>query len=75
MDIVAREGGLDRALVTPDATLQSLGIKSMDIVMVLLAIEEEFQVYIPADESLSHISDIKGLVADIQRRLAEKKAP
>ena len=60
-------------MVIPDATLKSLGIKSMDVVMILVGIEEEFQIYIPADESLSHISDVKGLVADIQRRLVEKK--
>ena len=73
VDIIAREGGVERGMVIPDATLKSLGIKSMDVVMILVGIEEEFQIYIPADESLSHISDVKGLVADIQRRLVEKK--
>jgi acyl carrier protein len=74
VDIIAREGAVQRELVTPNATLKSLGIKSMDVVMILVGIEEAFNVYIPADESLSHISDVKGLVADIQRRLSEKKA-
>jgi acyl carrier protein len=74
VDIIAREGAVERELVKPDATLESLGIKSMDVVMILVGIEEEFQLYIPADESLSHIKDVNGLVADIQRRLAERKA-
>ncbi len=74
VSIIAREGAVERERVTPEATLESLGIKSMDIVMILVGIEEEFQLYIPADESLSHIRDVRGLVGDIQRRLVEKEA-
>jgi acyl carrier protein len=74
MDIIAHEGAVDRARVTPDATLETLEIKSMDIVMILNGIEEEFDLYIPVDESLSHLVTVQDIVAEVSRRIVERKA-
>lgn len=74
LDIIAREGAVDRSRVTLDATLETLEIKSMDIVMILNGIEETFDLYIPIDESLSHLVNVGDIVAEVTRRLAERKA-
>lgn len=74
LDIIAREGAVERSRVTVDATLETLGIESMDIVMILNGIEEEFDLYIPIDESLLHLVNVGDIVAEVARRLAAKKS-
>ena len=49
IDVIVKEGMVDREKVTLDATIESLDLKSIDIVMILTAIEEKFDVYIPMD--------------------------
>jgi acyl carrier protein len=73
LDIIAREGAIERSRVTPESTLETLDIKSMDIVMILNGIEEEFDLYIPIDESLSHLVNVGDIVDEVARRLAAKK--
>ncbi len=73
MDIIAREGAIDRARITPDATLETLEIVSMDIVMILNGIEEEFDLYIPVDESLAHLQTVQDIVAEVSRRIMEAR--
>ncbi len=46
-EVIISEGMVDREKVTMDATIESLDLKSIDIVMILTAIEEKFDVYIP----------------------------
>ena len=47
IDVIVKEGMVDREKATLDATIESLDLKSIDIVMILTAIEEKFDVYIP----------------------------
>ena len=47
LDIVAKETGVDRARLTPDAVLSDLEIPSLDLVQTIFAIEERFKVDIP----------------------------
>ncbi|MGA7656791.1 MAG: phosphopantetheine-binding protein, partial [Methylocella sp.] len=49
IDVIVKEGMVDREKATLDATIESLDLKSIDIVMILTAIEEKFDVYIPMD--------------------------
>ena len=44
IDIIVAEGGVDREAVTPVATLETLGIASMDVMMILMGIEETLDV-------------------------------
>ena len=62
IDVIAAEGMIDRAKVTPDATIESLDLKSVDIVMILTALEEKFNVYIPMDGDLQEAKDVKTLI-------------
>jgi acyl carrier protein len=75
LEVIAKEGMVDLAGVTPETTLESLNIASVDYMLILAAIEEKFSVYIPMDESLSEVKDVGGLLAVLKERiLAEKKA-
>lgn len=62
IDIVAEQGVIDRALLKPEATLDDLGVQSIDVVMILNEIEEVFGIYVPIDQSLSQISNVGDLV-------------
>jgi acyl carrier protein len=65
IEVVAAEGMIDRSKVTPDATIESLDLKSVDIVMILTALEEKFNVYIPMDGNLQEAKDVKSLIDTI----------
>lgn len=42
LDIIAEEALVERSTLTPEATLQSLGIASLDIISIVFALEERF---------------------------------
>jgi len=42
LDIIAEEALVDRAKLIPEATLESLGIASLDIISIVFALEERF---------------------------------
>ncbi len=65
IEVIAAEGMVDRSKITPDATIESLDLKSVDIVMILTALEEKFNVYIPMDGSLQEAKDVKSLIEAI----------
>jgi acyl carrier protein len=62
LDLIAKEGMIDRTKLTMDATLESLGVKSPDLLVVLMAVEEQFGVYIPVDDSLTEAHTLGDLV-------------
>ena len=41
VEIVAQEASVDPALLTDDATLERVGVTSLDLVQILFAIEED----------------------------------
>jgi len=47
LDIMAKETGVDRTRLTPDAVLSDLDIPSLDLVQTIFAIEERYKVDIP----------------------------
>ena len=42
LDIIAEEALIDPAKLVPEATLESLGIASLDIISIVFALEEKF---------------------------------
>ena len=74
IDVIATEGMSPREKLPDDATIESLGLKSIDIVMILTAIEEKFDVYIPMDGSFQEATDLKGLVEAISAHILKEKA-
>lgn len=65
IDIVVEQGMVDPARITPDATIESLEVESMDIVLILMAIEEKFGVYVPVDGSIAEAKDLSGFVRGV----------
>jgi acyl carrier protein len=74
LDVIATEGMIPRDKLQDDATIESLGLKSIDLVMILTAIEEKFDVYIPMDGSFQEAKDLKGLVEAISDHILKEKA-
>ncbi len=74
IDVIVKEGMIDREKVTPDATIESLDLKSIDIVMILTAIEEKFDVYIPMDGPFHEAKDIKSLIDAIAAYIIKEKS-
>jgi acyl carrier protein len=72
-DVIAAEGMVDRDKITPDATIESLDLKSVDIVMILTALEEKFNVYIPMDGSLQEAKDVKSLLDAIADHIQKER--
>ena len=73
IEVVAAEGMIDRSKVTPDATIESLDLKSVDIVMILTALEEKFNVYIPMDGNLQEAKDVKSLINAIADLIVKER--
>jgi acyl carrier protein len=73
IEVIIKEGMVDRDKVRPDATIESLDLKSIDIVMILTAIEEKFDVYIPMDGSFQDAKDVQGLIDAIAVHIIKEK--
>jgi acyl carrier protein len=74
VDLIVTEGMVDRDKVTPDATFETLGLKSIDIVMILTAVEEKFDVYIPMDGTIAEAKDLKSFIDGVLARIASEKS-
>lgn len=73
LDIISKEGMVDKDKLTRDATLEDLEIESIDMVMILQGLEEEFDVYVPMDEEIMELKNV-GDVIDTVTRLIQAKA-
>lgn len=73
VDVIASEGMVDRTKITPDASIESLDLKSVDIVMILTALEEKFNVYIPMDGALQEAKDVKSLIEAIADHIQKER--
>ncbi|ACB97045.1 acyl carrier protein [Beijerinckia indica] len=73
LEVIVSEGMVDREKVTLDATIESLDLKSIDIVMILTAIEEKFDVYIPMDAPFHEATDVKSLIDAIAAYIIKEK--
>jgi len=74
LDVISSEVRIDRSKITPDATLQSLEVQSMDVVLILMVIEEKFGVYVPIDGSLAESTDVASFVKAIADRILESRS-
>ena len=75
--IIAEQAVLEPSDVTPDSTLEDLGIDSLGLVESIFAIEEEFDITIPFnanDPSTGDfdISNVAAIIAGIQQLVADK---
>jgi acyl carrier protein len=67
LDIIAREGSIDREKITGEATLDDLGVQSIDVVIILNAIEDELKIYVPIDQTMNDVRTVDQLINAIAR--------
>ena len=69
LDLISQEVLLDRTKLNPEATLETLGIDSVDTVSVLFAVEEKYGVRLETDE-LSRSNTLGQLMLLVQSKAA-----
>ncbi|WP_298835884.1 acyl carrier protein [uncultured Roseobacter sp.] len=77
IQIIAEQAVLDPSDVTPESTLESLGIDSLGLVESIFAIEETFDISVPFNannpaEGDFDISTVASIVSGIERLIAEQ---
>lgn len=76
--IIAEQAVLEPTDVTPDSTLDDLGIDSLGLVESIFAIEEEFDISVPFNaneptEGDFDISTVAAIVAGVEKLVADQK--
>jgi acyl carrier protein len=70
--IVAKIIRKDDVVLTPTTTFKELGADSLDVVQVLVALEETYDIEL-VDEELKAITDMGSFIAYVKKKVAEKK--
>ena len=73
-DIIAKESGIDRARITPEATLKDLEIQSLDAVQIIFELEDHFKITMPDRDPDFDTESVKGLVEAVEKLAAEQAA-
>ncbi|HLI10720.1 MAG TPA: acyl carrier protein [Alphaproteobacteria bacterium] len=81
LDIIAKQANIERAKLTRDANLADLNIQSLDVVEIVFALEEKFDITVPynandpsgaaAGVAFKTIGDV---VAAVEKLIAERDA-
>lgn len=76
--IIAEQAVLEPQDVSPDSTLDDLGIDSLGLVECIFAIEEEFDISVPFNandpsESDFDISNVQSIIDGIETLIADQK--
>jgi acyl carrier protein len=74
LDIISEKAKIDRSALVPNATMDSLNIPSLDMVDILFGVEEEFNIYIPMGDELSHVVYLHDLVKVLAEQAANSEA-
>ena len=73
--IVAKKYSLDPSVITPESTLESLGLDSLDLIELLFDVEDEFQIRVPQDGgSALKTATVEDIVESI-RKLVPEESP
>jgi len=78
VDVIVKEGMLDRALMRPGVTLEELNFDSLEAVMVINGIEDAFDIEVGSDfqwGDARDLSDLVALLADAIKRSARSLQP
>jgi acyl carrier protein len=84
LDIIAKQANLDRGKLTRDAKMAELDIQSLDVVEIIFAIEEKFDITVPynandpsgvaAGVSFSTIGDVVDAIQNLVNEQAAAKS-
>lgn len=73
LDLVAEEGMIDRALLKRESAMADLDIASADFIMILMAIEEKYGIYISVDNEMTDLKTVQDLLTTASRKIREQK--
>jgi acyl carrier protein len=72
-DIVAKEKRLDPETLSLETKLEDIQIESVDLVEIIFAIEDEFDIDVPQDETEFKLETMQDIVDGVKRLIAEKQ--
>jgi acyl carrier protein len=70
--IVAKITRKENVVLSPASTFKELGADSLDVVQIMVALEEAFDIEL-VDEELKAISNMGGFIDYVKKKVAEKK--
>ena len=73
-NIIAEQAMIDADKITPDTLLADLDIQSADHVMILMAVEEEFGIYLSMDSDLAEAKTVSDLARIVATRIEERQS-
>ncbi len=76
LTIVAKETGIDRARLSPAASIEELGIPSLDVVQAVFELESHYNIEIPvmSDKAGSEFATVGDLVSHVLAALDRARA-
>ncbi len=75
LEIIATEGAVERDVIVPTATLDTLGIASMDVMMILMGVEEKLDVYVPMDAEIAASRNLSEFISAIVQAMQAASEP
>jgi acyl carrier protein len=72
--IIAKEAHIPLEKITLDSTLKDLEIDSLDVVQIIFELEDRFAITLPDKDPAIDTESVRGLVAAVERMVAEKNA-
>lgn len=69
ISVIAKTQRIPKEKITPESTFEELGLDSLDSVNILFALEEEFQISIP-DEDTREIRSVAQMIEGIGKLMA-----
>jgi acyl carrier protein len=70
--IVAKITRNENVVLTPTTTFKELGADSLDVVQVMVALEEAFDIEL-VDEEMKSLTNMGGFIDYVKKKVAEKK--
>jgi acyl carrier protein len=74
LDVIAEESLVERSTLTSDATLESLGIQSLDIISIVFALEDKFGIVLEQSE-FEGVATVDQLVEIIVNKANAAESP
>ena len=74
VEIVANQRRVDPATLSLSDRLEDIEIESIDLVEIIFAIEDEFDIDVPQDRDAMKLDTLQDVVDGVQRLINEKNA-
>ncbi len=75
LSVIAREARLEVGAIEMTSTMKGLGVDSLDVVQVIFALEDEFKIDFPDQNSGFANGTIRDLIDAVEQAIARRAAP